>query len=663
MLSKPLYTPVRKDITSSRMNLFLQKIKQNYDTSIETYQQLHQWSVDHSVLFWQEIALFFALDMTGSFEMDQSVVQKFCTTGSDAESLYPWFPEVKCNFAQNILRHKSEAKRGINFVHESGFSVQLNTIDIYQQTHGLIQLIKDDFKKSDVFAAYMPNIPQTVIAMCAATSLGGTFTSTSSDFGTSGVLDRFLQSKPKVLITTIGHEYNGKYFNQLDKITTIANQLPSLEKIILVDFLNKGYDLNTFSQSVEQTVVDYNEVFDHLTGEISFTPMRFDDPVYIMYSSGTTGKPKCIVHSIGGTLLQHVKELGLHTNIDATSNIFYFTTCGWMMWNWLVSALCLGAEVTLYDGSPAFPSMEKFFNMIDREQITVFGTSPKFLKSLENEMEGEFKSNFPSLKVILSTGAPLLPEQFDFVYKKIKKNVQLSSICGGTDILGCFMLGNPLLPVVVGEIQSLGLGMDVAVYDQNGSAVKDVMGELVCRRPFPSMPLYFLDDGDRTRINQAYFNQYAGTWYHGDYIKINSDGSVVVYGRSDATLNPGGVRIGTSEIYRQTEKLDFIEDAICVGQQINGEVEVILFVKLAAADKITDENVRLIKGCIKKGTTPRHVPRFVYTVSDIPYTRSGKKMELVVANILNGLDLNNIEAVANPECLQQYKVFAQKALE
>jgi acetoacetyl-CoA synthetase len=505
--------------------------------------------------------------------------------------------------------------------------------------------------KGDVLGAYMPNLPETVISMLATSTIGGVFTSTSCDFGVEGVIDRFSQSRPKVLVTAIGYEYGGKYFDQTAKILEIEKRLDSIEKIIIVDFLDKGVDLSLFKNAVLFSDVLKND------SPLKFTLLKFSDPLYIMYSSGTTGKPKCIVHSQGGTLLQHIKELGLHSDLKQDKKICFFTTCGWMMWNWLVSSLYFGAEIILYEGSPAHPSPEYFFKMIAREKINIFGTSPKFLKALEDtnanvRMEGEV------LETILSTGSPLLPEQYDFVYSKIKQDVLLASISGGTDIIGCFMLGNPTLPVYRGEIQCLGLGMDVQALDHHSKPTIDNEGELVCGKSFPSRPIYFLNDENNQKINEAYFIQNKGFWTHGDFVKITKNLGVIVYGRSDATLNPGGVRIGTSEIYRQTESFNFIQDAICVGRPNQGDVDVLLFVKMKNGEELTLERKKAIKDLIKKNTTPRHVPKDILVVTDIPYTRSGKKVELAIARILAGKPVTNIEALSNPECLSEYENYS-----
>ena len=635
-MNQALWSPSIERIENSLMTKFQRHLRVEGD-----YKTFHQYSVDNKERFWCEIFSFFNLNFQGNLN------PVFLEEGFKS---YSWFPNVTLNFAENLLAKGADHHVALNFQHESGLSKKITYKELKDATASLGAYLKPYLKAGEVLAAYMPNIPETVISMLATSSVGGIFTSTSCDFGIEGVLDRFGQSRPKVLVAAVGYEYNGKYFDLSDRIVEIEKRLPQIEKIILVDFLKKGVDLSKFSKAVM--------IEDILStkAQIHFEKFPFSHPLYIMYSSGTTGKPKCIVHSQGGTLLAHVKELGLHTDLSEKKTIFFFTTCGWMMWNWLVSSLAFGSTVLLYEGSPAYPSPEHYFKMIDREAINIFGTSPKFLKALE-DTNANLNSSFKSLETILSTGSPLLPEQYDYVYKKIKSNVLLGSISGGTDIIGCFMLGNPNLPVFRGEIQCLGLGLDVASLGENGDRMIEKEGELVCGMTFPNRPIYFLDDPENKKINSAYFDQNPGFWTHGDFVKITEHGGVMVFGRSDATLNPGGVRIGTSEIYRQTESLNFIVDSLCVGKMKDGDVEIILFVKLRENEELTQERKKLIKELIKKNTTPRHVPKEIYSVSDIPYTRSGKKVELAVTRILHQKPLTNIEAIANPECLIQFEAY------
>ena len=635
-MTKLMWTPSLDRINHSQLKKF-----QTFCGVSGNYQDFHQYSVKNKSLFWDQLISFYQIKYSGDLKP---------TLSDDSFQSYSWYKNAKLNFAENLLEKGHPDQCALCFVHESGMTKKITYQKLRETVASLADFLNSVMTTGDVLAAYMPNIPETVMAMLATNSLGGTFTSTSCDFGIEGVLDRFSQSKPKVLIAAVGYEYNGKYFDLHERLIEIEKRLPSLQKIILVDFLGRGINLNGFTKAV--TFDDAVKV----KAELKFTQLPFSHPLYIMYSSGTTGKPKCIVHSQGGTLLGHVKELGLHTDLTDQKTIFFFTTCGWMMWNWLMSSLFFGSKVVLYEGSPTMPSPEHYFKIIDRESVSVFGTSPKFLKALE-ETNAQFNSEFKTLETILSTGSPLLPEQYDYVYTKIKSDVMLASISGGTDIVGCFMLGNPTLPVYNGEIQSLGLALDIAALNEEGKAVIDQEGELVCRQTFPNRPIGFLDDEKNEKINAAYFNQIPGVWTHGDFVKITNNGGVIVYGRSDATLNPGGVRIGTAEIYRQTETLSYIVDSLCVGKNNNGDVDVVLFVKMKSGEELSSDRIKQIKALIKKNTTPRHVPRDIFVVQDIPYTRSGKKVELAVTRILAGKAITNSEAMTNPECLDEYQSF------
>lgn len=644
-----LWRPSAERIEQSYLYQFQQRISTQLNTPLETYQDLHQYSIDRPVEFWQEVML------------DGEVIFEGELHAGPAEmsfDRYEWFPQVRLNFAENLLQKGEDQHLALNFVHEMGARRALDYQSLRSEVARMQAALRPLIGRGDVVAAYMPNIPETVIAMLGATSLGGVFTSTSCDFGVDGVVERFAQSRPKVLVACSGYTYQGKYFDQTAKVAEIAAQLPSVERVVMAHFLGAQFPRPEIL-GIEKSVW-WEEFLPSTSGEITFLRRPFAAPLYILYSSGTTGKPKCIVHSVGGVLLQHVKELRLHTNIGPQSNVMFFTTCGWMMWNWLTSALSQGAAVTLYEGSPAYPRLIDFFQIIDRENISVFGTSPKFLKALE-ETNPIFESTFPGLEILLSTGAPLLPEQYDFIYQKIKADLQVSSISGGTDIIGCFFLGAPILPVIKGELQCKGLGMDVRCLDESGRAVVGQVGELVCAQSFPSRPISFLNDQDGQKMHQAYFEKYPGLWHHGDFLAITERGGAIILGRSDATLNPGGVRIGTSEIYRQTELLSYVEDSICVGREVKGDVAVVLFLKLKEQEILSEQRVKEIKALIRAGSTPRHVPAEIYSVAGIPYTRSGKKMEMVINRLINAKKITNSEVIANPECLEEYLRFANQS--
>jgi acetoacetyl-CoA synthetase len=561
-----------------------------------------------------------------------------------------WFEGARLNFAENLLQYRDD-HIALSFKGETRPTVSITYNELYQQVARLAQSMRDmGIQPGDRVAGFMPNMIETVVAMLAATSVGAIWSSCSPDFGIKGVLDRFGQIEPRVLFTADGYFYNGKEFDSLDRILEIIKDLPSIEKIVVVPYKDTEPDITNMAKFVL-----FDDFLASEAEDLIFEQLPANHPLYILYSSGTTGVPKCIVHGAVGTLLQHIKELKLHSDAKREDTIFYFTTCGWMMWNWLVSSLALGARVFLYDGSPFYPDPGAMWQMSQDEKITIFGTSAKYLAALEKAgVKPKQSYDLTSLKAILSTGSPLSAESFEFVYRDIKNDLCLSSISGGTDIISCFALGNPMGPVYASELQCRGLGMKVEAYDEQGNPVTGHKGELVCTLSAPSMPIYFWNDPDNSNYSEAYFDVYPGVWLHGDYIEITEHGGVIIYGRSDATLNPGGVRIGTAEIYRQVESIPEIVDSLVVGQDWDDDVRIVLFVKLREDVKLDDQLVDRIKTTIRKNCTPRHVPAKCIEVADIPYTISGKKVELAVQNVVHGREVKNRDALANPEALECY---------
>jgi len=644
----PIWIPSAERVSNSNFTRYFSFLRTHFKKDFNNYDELYKWSINEIEEFWKSIWEYSRIIHAKSYE---TVLGKRIMPGAQ------WFGGSKLNFAENLLRYNDD-RDAIISIRENHPTIRLT----YKELYNLVAQCADGLKKfgvkkDDRVAGFVTNYPESVIAMLAATSLGAIWSSTSPDFGFDGVYDRFSQIEPKVLFANESYYYSGKQHSGLEKIEKLISRIPSIEKVILIKEFEDFKQANQ-SESISiltSNYIKFNDLLDNTSKIIEFEQVPFNHPVYIMYSSGTTGKPKCIVHGAGGTLLQHFKELHLHTDVKREDKISYYTTCGWMMWNWLVSGLQLGASVVLIDGSPVYPDNEILWKKIEEEQITIFGTSPKYLSSIEKSgLIPKDKCDLSKLKTILSTGSPLSEENFKWVYKNVKSDLQLSSISGGTDIISCFMLGCPILPVYLGEIQCIGLGMKVEAYDENGECVIDKKGELVCTEPFPSSPIYFWNDFENEKYMKAYFDRFPDAWHHGDFIKITKNGGVFVYGRSDATLNPGGVRIGTAEIYRIVESLDEVIDSLVVGQNWNNDVRVILFVVLKNGFKLDEILVEKIKTMIRLSTTPRHVPTIIKQVDEIPHTISGKKVELAVTRILNNENVDNKEALSNPASLEQF---------
>jgi acetoacetyl-CoA synthetase len=637
-----VWAPTPERAAQSNLARFMARAAECAGQPVTDYDALYRWSVDQPTAFWPLLADFTDVRFD---QLGQSVLED-----GDKMPGAQWFADSSLNFAGNLLKYRDE-RPAIIFRSETGTRIELSFADLYHEVSRVASALRAaGVDGGDRVAAFMPNHPQTVIAMLAATSIGAIWSSCSPDFGVNGVLDRFGQIAPKVLFATDGYSYAGKQIDSIAPVAQISRSLAGLEHVVVVPFLNARPDIRTVEKG------SLYEDFVASTSVIDFQSLPFNHPVYVLYSSGTTGVPKCIVHGAGGTLLQHLKEHALHVDLTRDDRLFYFTTCGWMMWNWLVSGLASGATIVLYDGSPMHPDVGSLWQLAEDEEITVFGTSAKFLTAVEKAGYVPKKHKLASMRMILSTGSPLAPESYDFVYQQVKDDVQLCSISGGTDLISCFALGNPLLPVRRGELQSRGLGMAVEIYGENGEpqAVGN-RGELVCTRPFPSMPVGFWDDPDGSRYRAAYFERFPGVWTHGDDAELTPAGGMIIYGRSDAILNPGGIRIGTAEIYRQVEKLDEVVESIAVGQQWEDDVRVVLFVVLRPGLELTEALEENIRDVIRTNASPRHVPAKILDVPDIPRTRSGKLVELAVRATVHGESINNTDAIANPESLEYFR--------
>ena len=641
-----IWRPSAARVADSNLTRFTACLNARKGLELDRYEQVHAWSVAHPEEFWTELARF--ADIRADWGTGPVLEHRERMPGAR------FFPNARLNFAENLLRH-DDAHAAIIFVNERGTRRQLSHRELRQEVARVTAGLRTaGIGQGDRVASFLPNLPETTIAMLATASLGATWSSCSPDFGAPGVLDRFGQIAPKVLFTADGYFYAGKTLDSLAQMAEVAAKLPSVELIVVIPYVDSAPKLERLGAAASRAI-HWGSVGDH-GARLQFASVPFNHPLYILYSSGTTGVPKCIVHGAGGTLLQHQKEHLLHTDLKRGDRVFYFTTCGWMMWNWLMSALATGATLVLYDGSPFHPDPGVLWRLAQQERLTVFGTSAKYLSALEKSgcRPGD-SVDLTALRTLLSTGSPLLPEGFDFVYGAIKADVHLASISGGTDIVSCFALGCPTLPVHRGEIQCRGLGMAVEIFDDGGRPVRGERGELVCTAPFPSMPVAFWNDPDGARYRAAYFERFPGVWHHGDYAALTEHGGIVIYGRSDAVLNPGGVRIGTAEIYSAVESLEQVVEAIAVGQDWRDDVRVVLFVRLQPGIALDEPLQKKIRDLIRAHTTPRHVPAKIVAVADIPRTLSGKLTELAVRNVIHGRPVKNDDALANPQALEHFR--------
>jgi acetoacetyl-CoA synthetase len=625
------------------MYRFMQTVNRKFNRNFIDYPSLYQWSIDHISDFWESFWDFIKIDVSRGYDRVIDSLDKM--PGAK------WFLGSRLNFAENLLRYRDD-HIALIFKGENRKSVKMTYAQLYEEVCDVAFSMKEmGIQPGDRVVGFMPNMPQTIVAMLAAVSLGATWSSCSPDFGTKGVLDRFGQIQPSLLFTADGYWFKGKKIDSLDRISEILKSLPSLKKVVVVPYIEKKPRIDHLPNAVH-----YHEFSrSRENPSIEFAQLPFDHPLYIMYSSGTTGLPKCMVQSAGGILIHHLKELVLHTDLKREDTIFYFTTCGWMMWNWLISSLAVGATLVLFDGNPFHPHPGALWELAEQEKISVFGTSAGYLAALQNTgTKPGSRYDLSALRSLLSTGSPLSIEGFDYVYRDIKQDLQLASISGGTDINGCFALGNPMGPVYAGELQCRGLAMKVFSYDESGQPVINRQGELVCTAPFPSMPIYFWDDPDGRKYHRAYFDVYPGIWRHGDYIEITDRGGVIIYGRSDATLNPGGVRIGTAEIYRQVELMDEITDCVVVGQDWKNDIRVILFLVMAEGTELDDSLKDRIRKTIRTHASPRHVPAKIIPVPEIPYTLNMKKVELAVKKVIEGRPVLNKDALRNPRSLDYF---------
>jgi len=645
-MSKILWQPSPERRENANITRFIARVSEKYSKEINDYADLYRWSIAYPENFW---SFFWAFaNIKAARQGTITVVNKNKMPGAQ------WFPEARLNYAENLLDKAEKNSCAILFKAENGATQQLLYTELYARVAQLTQALRNDgVAQGDRVAAVLPNLPETIIAMLATSSIGAVWSSCSPDFGVAGIVDRFSQITPKILFVCDGYYFNGKQYQRSEQVQALLKAIPSIQKVVMIPFLQKKLAINGNQVILWQ---DYIAGFS-ANQSIAFTQTAFNDPLFILFSSGTTGPPKCIIHSVGGTLLQHMKEHLLHVDVHPGDRFFYYTTCGWMMWNWLVSGLASSATLILYDGSPLYPSARTLFDLIDSYKINSFGISAKYIDTLKKSRIAPKQSHdLTSLKTILSTGSPLAPGGFDYVYDAIKTDVCLSSIAGGTDIISCFVLGCPILPVRRGEIQCRGLAMKVEVYDDSGHSIQEQKGELVCTASFPAMPIGFWNDPGQKKYHAAYFDKYPGVWWHGDYVELTGHDGMIIYGRSDAVLNPGGVRIGTAEIYRQVEQIDEVMESLVVGQEHACDCRIILFVVLRNGLSLNEQLSAAIKQHIRHNASPRHVPAVIQQVTDIPRTRSGKIVELAVRDIVNGRAVKNLHAIANPEVLKQFQI-------
>ena len=665
MTEQPLWAPSAERVARANLTRFIAQVRAGAarDEKISDFQSLYDWSILDLEGFWQEVWRFFGITTSAGgpdVPRERVLIGRDRVAPPDPVLGPKWFVDAKLNFAENLLRYRDD-RDAIVAWNERGAQRRLTYAELHAEVGRVAAALRaSGVVVGDRVAAFMPNVPETVIAMLATTSIGAIWSSCSPDFGTSGVLDRFGQIQPRVLFCADAYLYSGREIDCLTRVAEIAERIPEIERVVVLPYVNATPDLANIRGAVRWDEFVRTEP----ASALAFEQLPFDHPVYIMYSSGTTGLPKCMVHGAGGTLIQHLKELGLHTDLTRDDRVFYFTTCGWMMWNWLVSALAIGSTIVLYDGAALIRRRPILWDMAADEKLTVFGTSAKWLALAQKEELRPIETHdLSSLQAVLSTGSPLAAHSFDYVYSSVKRDVRLSSISGGTDIISCFAGGNPIGPVWRGELQALALAMKVEIFDANGQPVIGEPGELVCTAPFPSMPVSFWNDPDRSKYRAAYFDVYPNTWRHGDWAEITEHGGMIIYGRSDATLNPGGVRIGTAEIYRQVEQLPEVVESVVIGQDMatdaGTDVRIVLFVRLAEGIVLDDALREKIRAQIRGNTSPHHVPKKIVQVSDIPRTISGKITELAVRDIVHGRAVKNADALANPQALDLFRDLAE----